>query len=59
MTKRTLYYFHDPMCSWCYGFKTTLQKLKTALPKDLEFIPVLGGLAPDSTQPMNEDTKKW
>ena len=57
MTKRTLYYFYDPMCSWCYGFKTTLQKLKTALPKDIKFIPVLGGLAPDSTQPMSEDTK--
>ena len=50
--KRTLYYFHDPMCSWCYGFKPTLAKLKIALPNDVYFKSVLGGLAADTMEPM-------
>ena len=24
----TLYYVHDPMCSWCYAFKPTFNELK-------------------------------
>ncbi|MBE8572891.1 DsbA family protein, partial [Vibrio sp. OPT46] len=27
-----LYYVHDPMCSWCWGYKPTLDKLKQQLP---------------------------
>ncbi|MDF4306582.1 DsbA family protein, partial [Vibrio parahaemolyticus] len=23
-----LYYVHDPMCSWCWGYKPTIEKLK-------------------------------
>ena len=55
---RALYYFHDPMCSWCYGFNPTLQKLKALLPKEIEFIQVLGGLAPDTTDPMPEELQQ-
>jgi putative protein-disulfide isomerase len=25
--KNILYYVHDPMCSWCWGFETTRQKI--------------------------------
>ena len=48
----SLYYIHDPLCSWCYAFKTSLSALKQALPPDIEFKRLLGGLAPDSTEPM-------
>ena len=24
----TLYHVHDPMCSWCYAFKPTLDELR-------------------------------
>jgi putative protein-disulfide isomerase len=48
----SLYYIHDPLCSWCYAFKTRLSALKQALPPDIEFKRLLGGLAPDSTEPM-------
>ena len=27
----TLYHVHDPMCSWCYAFKPTLDELRKNL----------------------------
>ncbi len=48
----TLYYVHDPMCSWCWGFRTQLLKLKPMLSKDIEFVSLVGGLATDSEDPM-------
>ncbi|EGR9010073.1 DsbA family protein [Vibrio vulnificus] len=50
--KIKLYYVHDPMCSWCWGYKLTLEKLKQQLPGVIQFEYVVGGLAPDSTLPM-------
>lgn len=47
-----LYYIHDPLCSWCYAFKTSLAALKQALPSEIHFKRLLGGLAPDTTEPM-------
>ena len=48
----TLYYIHDPMCSWCWGFRPTLDTLLEQLPDQLRVKRLLGGLAPDSDQPM-------
>jgi len=47
-----LYYVHDPMCSWCWGYRPTWLKLKAALPRHVRVENVLGGLAPDNDQPM-------
>lgn len=47
-----LYYVHDPMCSWCWGFKPTWKKIEKSLQGDIEIRYVLGGLAPDSNEPM-------
>lgn len=47
-----LYYIHDPLCSWCYAFKTGLAALKQALPPEIQFKKLLGGLAADTTEPM-------
>jgi len=49
-----LYYVHDPMCSWCWGFEATRQELFTALDGRLQVRRLLGGLAPDSDAPMPE-----
>ncbi len=49
-----LYYVHDPMCSWCWGFKPTWTEIKTKLPEQVELKYLLGGLAPDSNEPMLE-----
>lgn len=48
----TLYYVHDPMCSWCWGFKPTLDELLANLPDSVKVQRILGGLAPDNDQPM-------
>jgi len=47
-----LVYVHDPMCSWCWGFRPTLTSLRSQLPEQVRFRPLLGGLAPDSDQAM-------
>ena len=51
-TQPLLYHVHDPMCSWCWGYRRTWNSLRDALPKELHVVNVLGGLAPDSDQPM-------
>ena len=48
----TLFYIHDPMCSWCWGFRPVWQQLKTQFNNTLDIVYVVGGLAPDSDQPM-------
>ncbi len=50
----TLYYYHDPMCSWCWGYRPTVQKLFSSLPEGVTRTGIVGGLAPDSDQPMPE-----
>jgi putative protein-disulfide isomerase len=52
----TLYYVHDPMCSWCWGFEPVRRKLFAELPENISVKRLLGGLAPDSALPMPEDT---
>ncbi len=53
MTEATLFYIHDPMCSWCWGFNKTWTTLRQKLEADsIGITYVAGGLAPDSDQPM-------
>lgn len=51
MTPR-LYYVHDPMCSWCWAFRPVATQIFQALPLGVTLVRLLGGLAPDSDQPM-------
>lgn len=51
-TPITLYYVHDPMCSWCWGFRPTWMRLKQLLPPHIRVVSLLGGLAADSDEPM-------
>lgn len=53
----TLYYIHDPMCSWCWGFSASLRTLEDALPASIQVVRVLGGLAEDSEADMPEAMK--
>lgn len=52
MSEATLYYFHDPMCSWCWGFRPAWHELRDALPPQVTVRYVTGGLAADSDVPM-------
>ncbi|MCU7853359.1 MAG: DsbA family protein [Candidatus Thiodiazotropha sp. (ex Monitilora ramsayi)] len=49
-----LIYIHDPMCSWCWAFRPVLNNLLEQLPEDMTYSRLLGGLAPDTDQPMPE-----
>jgi len=51
----TLYYIHDPMCSWCWGFRTVWDQVQNELQDKVRIQYVLGGLAPDTDQPMPAD----
>lgn len=48
----TLYYIHDPMCSWCWAYRPVLLQLRENLPEKIHWQNVLGGLAADNDQPM-------
>jgi putative protein-disulfide isomerase len=52
---KKLYYIHDPMCSWCWGFNSTWNDVEAALKGKLEIEYIVGGLAPDSDQAMPEE----
>ena len=56
--KNTLFYVHDPMCSWCWGFDAVRQQLFDQVSGDMEIERLLGGLAPDSDQPMPESMQQ-
>ncbi len=53
----TLYFVHDPMCSWCYAFRPVWSHIQQQLPDGIRVHYVLGGLAPDSDQPMPPETR--
>ncbi len=58
--KTTLYYGHDPMCSFCWAFHPNWEKIKLTLAKqypELPIVPLLGGLAPDTDEPMPEEVR--
>jgi putative protein-disulfide isomerase len=45
------------MCSWCYGFNTVWQQVLAGLDDSVEVKYLLGGLAPDTNQPMPEEMR--
>ena len=47
-----LIYVHDPMCSWCWGFEPTRARLFESLEGRIPIRRMVGGLAPDSDEPM-------
>ncbi len=47
------------MCSWCWGFNKTWNKVKKSLPKNINIQYVLGGLAPDSDEIMSDKMREY
>ena len=56
---KTLYYSHDPMCSWCWAFRPAFNTLIEKLPKEINVIRLLGGLAPDSDIAMPNNIREY
>lgn len=57
-SKAILYHVHDPMCSWCWGFRSVWDQLRAALPSAVAVVNIVGGLAPDSNEPMPEEQRR-
>lgn len=53
----TLFYVHDPMCSWCWGFEPTRRVIFDAVSEKLQIRTLLGGLAPDTELPMPDEMR--
>ena len=53
-----LYYVHDPMCSWCWGFRPVWDALKQLLPEGVVVENVTGGLAHDCDELMSEEMQR-
>lgn len=58
VARPVLYYVHDPMCSWCWAFAPVLGQLLNRLPAGIEVRRLLGGLAPDTDEPMPGDLRE-
>jgi putative protein-disulfide isomerase len=58
--ERILWYFADPMCSWCWGFSPVISAIKEGYSDRLKVALMLGGLRPGTTEPVTpkfrEDT---
>jgi putative protein-disulfide isomerase len=52
MSPPILWYFADPMCSWCWGFSPVIETLREQYRDRLKIALVLGGLRPGETAPM-------
>lgn len=51
-SNRALWYFADPMCSWCWGFTPVISAITEAYEDRLRLALVLGGLRPGTTAPV-------
>jgi putative protein-disulfide isomerase len=52
MSLPILWYFADPMCSWCWGFSPVIETLRDEYRDRTKIALVLGGLRPGETVPM-------
>jgi putative protein-disulfide isomerase len=52
MSEAVLWYFADPMCSWCWGFSPVIEALRAEYRPRLKIALVLGGLRPGTTEPL-------
>ena len=59
MTAARLLYVTDPMCAWCWGFAPVLAGVEALLHESVEIRYVMGGLAPDSEEPMDAAMKSY
>jgi putative protein-disulfide isomerase len=52
MSTPILWYFADPMCSWCWGFSPVIETLRDDYRERMKIALVLGGLRPGTSTPM-------
>jgi putative protein-disulfide isomerase len=50
--KPILWYFADPMCSWCWGFSPVITRIKDVFGEQISISLNFGGLRPGTTEPI-------
>ena len=55
---RVLWYFADPMCSWCWGFSPMISAIKKTYSEQVKIALMLGGLRPGTTDPMTPKSRE-
>lgn len=53
-----LWYFADPMCSWCWGFSSIIENIQSLYDEQLNIALMLGGLRPGTTEPMSANMRE-
>ena len=57
-SQQVLWYFADPMCSWCWGFAPVIDELYARYKDRLPLALVMGGLRPGTTQPVTPEFRE-
>lgn len=57
-TQRILWYFADPMCSWCWGFAPVIGAIRDTYADRVKIALMLGGLRPGTTEPMTPKARE-
>lgn len=56
--KPILWYFADPMCSWCWGFSPVISEIKKNYASQLRIALVMGGLQAGETRPISASSRE-
>ena len=58
MNEPILWYFADPMCSWCWGFSPVIDAIREEFRPRLKIALVLGGLRPGTTESISASLRE-
>lgn len=56
---KTLIYFADPMCSWCWGFQPVMERIRARVAGIAETVIFVGGLRPFTEKAMTNKDKGY
>lgn len=56
--KPILWYFADPMCSWCWGFSPVISEVKKNYDKQIKIALVMGGLQTRETNVLSDSSRE-
>ena len=54
----TLWYFADPMCSWCWGFSPVISKIKENYAAKIKIALVMGGLQTEELNALSVSSRE-
>lgn len=55
--ERILWYFADPMCSWCWGFAPVIERIVHEYKNRIPISLIVGGLSPGTTIALSADSR--